>query len=141
MRTSTHRTRPALLALAPALVLALQVSLAAAAPAPAAWGESSGYNAVETNRLTASALVVFSAPAIGEASGYDALEANRVAYSTSLSAPAVETDVLYSIDASRTMAAHAALASDDLGGMQEEALTALVASAPTEPITQFVGPQ
>ena len=115
MHKSTNRARLALLALAPALLVALQAPLAAA-PDPAAWAESSGYNTVEATRAAASSLKI-------------------------ASAPVPEADVLYSIDASRVMAAQAALASGDIGGMQEEALTALIASASTEPVTQFVGPQ
>ena len=117
-KTTTHASRLALLALAPALVLAVRAPLAAAAPDSAMWGESSGYNTIEANRVSMSSLVIASAP------------------------DAAEADAMYSIEASRVMAAEAALASGDIGGMQEEALTNLVASAsaaaaPTERITQF----
>jgi hypothetical protein len=127
---TTLRSRAALAALSAALVLTLRASLAIAAPDPAAWGESSGYNAIEASRATASSLVGASAPTFGEASGYDVLEAQRVAYLALMSAPeSGEADVLYSIEASRAMSAEAALASGDIGSMQEEALTELVAAA------------
>lgn len=106
MRTNTtYRSRAALLALSAALLLMARAPLAEAAPDPAAWGESSGYNAIEANRVAASSLVSASAPESGGA------------------------DTLYSIEANRAMTARVALASGDIGSMQEEALTELVVAA------------
>lgn len=99
MRTNTTRTsrsRAALLAFAATLMLTLRASLAVAAPDPAAWGESSGYDALEANRAAA-ALVTASAPQSGEAV--------------------------------RVAMAREALASGDIGGVQEEALSELVVAA------------
>lgn len=141
MRTNTNttsRSRAAVLAFAAALTLTLRAAQAVAAPDPAAWGESSGYDAIEANRAATSSLVMASAPAFGAASGYDALEAQRVAYWASISAP-------LSGEAARVEIAREALDSGEIGGVQEEALTELVAAADAdsavapvdERVTQF----
>jgi hypothetical protein len=92
---------------------------------PAAWAENSGHNALEANRAAASSLVLASAEAFGAASGYDGLEEQRVAYWASISAP-------QSGDAARVAMARQALDSGDIGGMQEEALTAIVEASSAE---------
>ena len=98
MRTSTTSgSRVALAAITAALVLTLRASLAGAAPDPAAWGESSGYNAIESNRVASTSLVIAAAPQSG--------------------------------DAARVETARQALAAGEIGGVQEEALTALVVDA------------
>jgi hypothetical protein len=139
----THRSHASLLAVA-ALALTIlapirglaQESTSGLAPDAATWGEASGYDAVEANRAAATALLSASAPEFGEASGCDALEANRVAYSTLNNAPEFEAasgnDAL---DTNRVVIARQALATGDLGGVQEEALANLVTGAETAAMT------
>jgi hypothetical protein len=121
------RSGSALVALSAVLVLTLRAS---AAPAdPVAWGESSGYNTIESSRAASSSLIV-AAPEFGETSGYNTVEASRAAASALISAPEDTTaDGLDSVEAKRVVAAEAALASGDIGSMQEEALTQLVVEA------------
>ncbi len=116
MRTNTNttsRSRAAVLAFAAALTLTLRAAQAVAAPDPAAWGESSGYDAIEANRAAAASLVVAGAPQSG--------------------------------GEARVEIAREALDSGEIGGVQEEALTELVAAADAdsavapvdERVTQF----
>ena len=115
MRTNTNttsRSRAAVLAFAAALTLTLRAAQAVAAPDPAAWGESSGYDAIEANRAAASLVVAGAPQSGGEA---------------------------------RVEIAREALDSGEIGGVQEEALTELVAAADAdsavapvdERVTQF----
>jgi hypothetical protein len=112
----TQRSHASLLAVA-ALALTIlapirglaQEDISSLAPDAATWGEASGYDTVEANRAAATALI--SAPEFEAASGNDALDTNRV------------------------VIARQALATGDLGSVQEEALANLVTGAETAAMT------
>ena len=86
-------------------------TIVAAAPS---WDETSGYGSVEATRAAASALL---APA-AETCGYGAVEATRA----TIGHPAASTTA----EQTRLVAAQRALLSQDLGSLQEDALTAVV---------------
>jgi hypothetical protein len=91
-------------------------AIVAAAPS---WDESSGYGSVEATRAAASALLApAAAPSWDETSGYGAVEATRA----TIGHPAASTTA----EQTRLVAAQQALLSQDLGSLQEDALTAIV---------------
>ena len=70
-------------------------------------------------------------PSWDETSGYGAVEASRAAASELLAEPAGAIEPLPSLAAKRVSTARHALASGDLGSMQEDALAAVVAASTT----------
>jgi hypothetical protein len=95
--------------------------LAVVAAAPS-WDATSGYGSVEGSRAAASALLApVAGPSWDETSGYKSVEASRA----TIGHPAVITTA----EATRSLVAHQALLSHDLGSLQEEALTAVVDAA------------
>jgi hypothetical protein len=91
-------------------------TIVAAAPS---WDETSGYGSVEATRAAASALLApAAAPSWDETSGYGAVEATRA----TIGHPAASTTA----EQTRLVAAQRALLSQDLGSLQEDALTAVV---------------
>jgi hypothetical protein len=93
-------------------------ALLAPAAAPS-WDETSGYGSVEDSRAAAAALLApVAAPSWDETSGYGAVEASRA----TIGHPAASTTA----EQTRLVAAQQALLSQDLGSLQEDALTAIV---------------
>jgi hypothetical protein len=91
-------------------------AIVAAAPS---WDETSGYGSVEDSRAAAAALLApVAAPSWDETSGYGAVEASRA----TIGHPAASTTA----EQTRLVAAQQALLSQDLGSLQEDALTAVV---------------
>jgi hypothetical protein len=98
--------------------------LAVVAAAPS-WDETSGYGSVEDSRASASAfLAPVAAPSWDVTSGYGAVEATRA----TIGHPAASTIS----QPTRVLAAQQALLSQDLGSLQEDALTAVVEASSAE---------
>jgi hypothetical protein len=130
------------------------LAIVAAAPT---WDDTSGYGSLENSRAAASALFAsVAAPSWDETSGYGTVEASRATIGHQATnttqvpadvrwAPVPAVSLASSVEASRVLAAQQALHSEDLGSLQEDALSAVVeasvsdAPAPTsaELLKQF----
>src|SRR5829696_428424 len=119
--------------LSPDLGSLQEEALMAVVAAAMSWDATSGYGAVEASRAAASALYApVAGPTWDETSGYGAVEAIR-AEPDAYVAPAASTTAdaasrFGSVAANRVANAEYALQAGDLGSMQEEALTAIVAA-------------